>query len=428
MTPSPHADVPDAGMPDAVVPDPAWLRGEAYRLLDGARAARVAEGGFAWLDADGRPERRRPPELWITTRMTHCFALGTLLGRDGDAALADHGIAALTGPFADGDHGGWYPALPAAEPSAEAPGPPAGRKEAYGHAFVLLAAAGATVAGRPGARDLLDRATAVVLERFWDERDGALAESFAPGWTGPEPYRGANANMHAVEAFLAVADATGDPAWLDRALRIAARLVDGEARRHGWRLPEHFTAGWTALPDYNADAPAHPFRPFGVTPGHGLEWARLVLTLAAALDVAGRPVPPWAGEAATGLYDRAVTDGWDGEHGGFAYTTDWSGVPVVRARFHWVSCEAIAAAHALHAATGDPRYAADLARFWAHARATFLDGRPGWRHEADALGRPSEVTWQGRPDVYHALQACLIRLLPPAASFAAAAARADLPA
>ena len=32
MTPSPHADVPDAGMPDAVVPDPAWLR--VRRCLD----------------------------------------------------------------------------------------------------------------------------------------------------------------------------------------------------------------------------------------------------------------------------------------------------------------------------------------------------------------------------------------------------------
>ena len=33
-------------------------------------------------------------------------------------------------------------------------------------------------------------------------------------------------------------------------------------------------AQWQALPDYNIDNPADPFRPFGKTPGHAFEWAR----------------------------------------------------------------------------------------------------------------------------------------------------------
>ena len=80
--------------------------------------------------------------------------------------------------------------------------------------------------------------------------------------------------MHAAEAFLAVGDATGDPAWHRRALRIVERLVRGVARAHGWRLPEHFDAQWRPVPAYNEDRPRDPFRPYGVTPGHALEWSR----------------------------------------------------------------------------------------------------------------------------------------------------------
>ena len=42
--------------------------------------------------------------------------------------------------------------------------------------------------------------------------------------------------------------------------------------------------------------------------------------------------------AARALFDRAMADGWDGS--GLVYTTDESGQPVVRDRFHWVVCEA----------------------------------------------------------------------------------------
>ena len=412
-----------------VGPTPDRLRAEVDRLLEGARAARLPGGGFGWLDDEGRPDPARPPQLWITTRMTHCFALGSLLGRPGDGEFADHGLAGLAGVFADPDHDGWFTALdaaPGAAPSGAAPSgaAPSGVKEAYGHAFVLLAASSAVLAGRPGAARLLDRAVAVIETHFWDDDAGAMVEEWDRTWTTLDPYRGANANMHSVEAFLAAAGATGDPVWLDRALRIAGRIVDRGARTHEWRVPEHFGPDWTELPEYNADVPAHPFRPYGVTPGHGLEWSRLMITLAGALERAGRPAPAWLGEAAAGLFDRAVTDGWDGVHGGFPYTTDWLGHPVVPERFHWVMCEAVAAAWALHAATGEQRYADDWARFWAYAERTFLDGRPGWLHEADAEGRPTSVTWTGRPDVYHAVQACLISQLPPAASFAQACLQA----
>ena len=208
----------------------------------------------------------------------------------------------------------------AGTPRSSADGAVRTEKEAYPHAFVLLAAASSAIAGRPAAGALLEAAIAVVEEHFWSEDEGAMVESWDRAWSEPEAYRGANANMHMVEALLATGDATGDGVWYERARRISERLIGDVARAHDWRVVEHFDAGWSALPDYNADQPRHPFRPYGVTPGHGLEWARLLLQVGAGLPEA----PDWMLEAARGLFARAVEDGWR-EPGGFVYTTDAEG-------------------------------------------------------------------------------------------------------
>jgi mannose/cellobiose epimerase-like protein (N-acyl-D-glucosamine 2-epimerase family) len=385
-----------------------WLAREAARLLEFARGARV-ERGFGWLDADGRPEAGKPLQLWITTRMTHVFALGDLLGHPGCGPLADHGLGAIRSAFADAEHGGWFP-----EVSDD--GPVRGEKEAYPHSFVLLAAASATMAGRARARELLDEVSSVVERRFWSEEEGAVLESWDRGWAELEGYRGANANMHMVEAFLAAGDATGDATWYERARRIAERLIRDVAGANDWRIIEHFDAHWRPLPDYNADQPRHPFRPSGVTPGHGLEWSRLLLQIHAALE---RP-PDWLVEAAQGLFGRAVADGWD-EPGGFAYTTGMDGRPIVADRLHWPVTEAIGAAAALHATTGADEYERWYRTCWDFAAAHLIDRERGsWHAGLDDSLQPSEQTWSGKPDVYHALQATLLPRLPVRPSLAGA--------
>ncbi len=385
-----------------------WLDAEAARLLDFASRSRVP-GGFGWLDERGAPDPDRPLQLWITTRMTHVFALGALLGHPGCATLADHGLAAIRERFEDREHGGWYPEV-------GSDGPARTDKEAYPHAFVLLAAASASIAGRPGARGLLESAIEVVDRRFWSERDGAVGESWDRDWREPEAYRGANANMHMTEAFLATGVATGDVVWFERARRIAERLIDQVARAHDWRVVEHFDADWRPLPEYNADAPRDPFRPYGVTPGHGFEWSRLTLQIASALDAP----PAWLLEAARGLFARAFEDGWR-EPGGCVYTTSQDGTPVAGDRFHWVVCEAIAAAAALHAATGDAEYERRYRTAWDFAATHHVDREHGgWRSELDERLRPASGTWSGKPDVYHQLQATLLPRLPVAPSIAGA--------
>ncbi|MET7302680.1 AGE family epimerase/isomerase [Embleya sp. NPDC005575] len=428
----------------------AWLDAECDRLIRFARGARLAEGGFGWLDDTGRPVADGVLHTWVTARMTHVFALAQLRGvgggtgkvaadaggtRGGDtdagaagdvdtdeaAALVAHGLAALTDLLHDREHGGWHPVVDrSGRPVLDAER--LDGKRMYDHAFVVLAAASACAAGHRGAPALLAEALDVVERRFWEADRGACAESWDRAWTTGEAYRGANSNMHAVEAFLAAADVTGEHRWRTRALRIADRVVHEHARANDWRLIEHFDPDWTPRREYNRDRPADPFRPYGATVGHWFEWSRLLLALAASL-----PDPPeWLRSDAVALFAAAVREGGHADgRPGFVYTLDWTGRPVVRTRMHWVLAEAIAAAAALRRATGVADYDDWYRAWWEHADAVFLDRKHGsWHHELDPDARPSATVWQGKPDVYHAVQATLLPRLGSAPTLAEALRRA----
>jgi sulfoquinovose isomerase len=412
--------------PEPEYPPAEWLDAEMRRLLTFAEGSRAPGGGFGNLDDDGRLLPDEPVQTWVSTRMTYSFALGALVGRDGDADRVDHGLAALLpgGLLRDDANGGWFSAVRLASPQARDRQVVDGVKAAYAHAFVVLAASAAVVLGRPQAHGLLQDALAVVERHFWDDDAGLVRESFSADWREEEPYRGANANMHTVEAFLAAADALGDAGgvWRGRAGRIVERIVDRVAREAGWRLPEHFTPDYAPILDYNTDDRAHPFRPYGVTPGHLMEWARLALHLRAAELAAGSAAPEWLLGDARSLYDTAVRDGWapDGV-AGFVYTTDFDGTPITRARMHWVITEALGAASALYQVTKEQRYADDHKRWWTFAMDHLIDyDRGSWYAELDDQLRPARGTWNGKPDIYHALQATLIPRLPLAPMFAAA--------
>ncbi|MCI1895899.1 MAG: AGE family epimerase/isomerase [Ancrocorticia sp.] len=388
-----------------------WLEAESDRLFTFGAAARDPQGGFGWLDDSGAIDQQHDIELWITCRMTHSYALATMMGRPGASALADHGIAALNGTLHDQQYGGWFAAV--------GPNQPNDAKEAYGHAFVILAAASAAAAGRPGARPLLDRALSVHTERFWDPKAGMSRESFNRDWSEKEDYRGINANMHTVEAYLAAADVLGEVEYLERAWRIISTAVHQFARQNNWHMPEHFSGSWEPLLDYNKDTPAHPFRPYGATIGHSFEWARLTLQAAAQLQRTGLPVPDWAVPDARALYDAGVRDGWHADGAdGFVYTVDWDGTPVVRERMHWVVAEAIDAAAVLWQVIHDSTYARQYQTWWDYAARYLIDPRGSWRHEVGTDNGPSHTVWQGKPDIYHALQATLIPRLPVAPALA----------
>jgi sulfoquinovose isomerase len=376
----------------------AWLAAECDRLLDFAEASRDPSGGFRWLDVDGRPDLSRPIEAWITCRMTHVFALAEMLGRPGAMGFVQHGVEALHGLLRDQEYGGWYAAV---GPKAKTD------KQSYDHAFVILAAASATSVDAPKAASLLDEALVVVDRRFWREDDGLVVDVYDRTWSELASYRGVNANMHMTEAFLAAYAALGDGRLRDRAARILTRVVHEWAPAHDFRIPEHFDEHWQPRLDYNRDNPADPFRPYGATVGHWLEWARLALHLRAAL---GEAAPDWLLDHAQALFHAAALEGWsvDGADG-FVYTVDWDGTPVVRDRLHWVLCEAVAAGAALEQVTGEQLYGQWQATWWAFARTYFVDQQGGsWWHQLDPSNRPTTSVWPGKPDAYHAVQATLL--------------------
>ncbi len=341
----------------------------------------------------------------------HCFALGSLLGRPGCTALAEHGLAGLRALFRDARYGGWYW-------TATAGAPADARKQTYGHAFVLLAACTAAQAGRSSA-DLIAEAAELIETRLFEPGAGLYVEGWDRAWTRCEDYRGQNPNMHLVEAFMAAAEATGDRWFTGRAAAIAERIIGEFTAAHGWRVPEHYSAGWQPRPDFNRDRPRDVLRPYGNTPGHSLEWCRLLLQLRA---LAG-PGHDWMLDAARRLFDRAVADAWDHDRTGFAYTVDGRGAICVPDRFHWVVTEAIGAAAYLYRATGDRSYDDWYRRFWDHAALYLIDRRQGsWHHELTPANQPGHATWAGKPDLYHALQATLFARLPLAAGLGAALA------
>lgn len=398
--------------------DLAFLVSQTTSLVDFARAAAHPDGGFAWLDEHGRPLLERPVELWITCRMTHVFALAEMLGDTSAASLVDHGVRALQGRLHDDEHGGWFAAVElAGSPGGSRPSDDS--KQAYAHCFVVLAAASAAAAGHPGGPALLEDALTVLDRHFWRDADGLVVDAWDRRFAVLDPYRGVNANMHTVEALLAAHDVTREEVLLQRATTMVGRVVHGFARGNGYRLPEHYDDQWRARLDHNRDHPGDRFRPFGVTIGHLMEWARLALHVRTAL---GERAPDWLLTDAVALFDTALRDGWgvDGAEG-FVYTTDFDGQPVVRQRLHWVLTEALATAWTLALVTGEQSYRDWYDRWLTHARDHFVDSEHGsWWHELDPANRPASTVWEGKPDIYHAYQAMLLPRLGEVTSFVGA--------
>lgn len=376
----------------------AWRTRERSALLSFAERACTPDG-FGWLTEDGRVDPSVAPQLWVCARMTHVFALETLIGAGfrRSRALAEHGIAALTsGPLWDTNNGGWRDGL---DESGHA------SKSSFGHAFVLLAASSAAAAQIAGAETVLERAQDLTSRHFWSENEQWCLERYDETWCQTEPYRSANSNMHQVEAFTAAYAYTEDTTWRDRALAISERIINDQARQHGWRVPEHYDASCTPLYDYNAEQPADLLRPYGITLGHCFEWARLLV----ALDGCIYQSPGWLVEAASKLFDRAVSLGWrDTSEVGIPYTVDWNEQIVVDARLHWVLCEAILAADRLQRRSAHPRASILAQQWWRCLSQWFISSMPGsWHHELDAIGQPSDTICAGAPDAYHAYQALL---------------------
>ncbi|MEP2641570.1 AGE family epimerase/isomerase [Roseobacter sp.] len=376
----------------------AYLRNDVQRQLDLFVGTLRGDGGFDVPDFAGRPLGDGPQELHTTTRMVHSFALAKQFGFAGCDAVIDAGMQFLWRAHRDQTHGGYFSAV------THDGAPADDTKLAYGHMFVLLAAATAKDAGHPDADRMLADVTETLQTRYWEAEHGRFADEFRADWSTFSTYRGLNANMHGVEAHLAAFEATNDAAYLNRAGQILGFFFDDLAPAHGWRLPEHFNQDWTVDAGYEGNP---MFRPAGSTPGHSFELGRLLLQY---WDLNGR-TDAHAPSKARRVIEQALRDGAHPQ-GGIIYTLE-NGQAAKQDRYWWPVTEAIGALAALQKYAPQPQDEHQYRALWAFADAHFVDhDRGGWFPEIDDTGRPVSRQFLGKPDIYHAIQAGLFPPVP----------------
>ncbi|MCR4689945.1 MAG: AGE family epimerase/isomerase [Lachnospiraceae bacterium] len=376
------------------------LKEQSKSLLTFGRRFPSPGGSAYYLGEDGTPIITKPRETWITARMAHVYCLGEMLGFEKNAEIADAALRGLCGELRDQENGGFFAGI-------QADGKALPDKQCYAHAFVILAASSALAAGKAGAGDLLEEALKVFDRYFWNEEEGLASDLWDTSFTELSDYRGLNANMHTVEAFLAASDVTGDERYRKRAGRIISHVMEW-MDRYDYMLPEHFSREWKPLPEYNKERPDDPFKPYGTTPGHAIEWARLILQWALTDKEAVDQYDTYL-QAAGKLYNQAKNNAWDVDGApGFCYTLGWDKKPVIHDRMHWVLAEAINTASFLYRLTDEPEYAQDYRTYMMYLDHTVIDHQHGsWYHQLDRNNEVIGTVWPGKPDLYHAFQAMI---------------------
>jgi mannose-1-phosphate guanylyltransferase/mannose-6-phosphate isomerase len=209
------------------------------------------------LGMDGNPCAEPFRRIRVQARQIYVFAAAHLLGWDGPALdIAWRGYEHLT---ARGWQvgGGWAHKLDCDGKVID------GMRDAYDHAFILLALA------------WLHRATGEPEPLVWAERtlawiDAVLVDPVHGGYRESVPDvvpRRANPHMHLLEALLALFDATRDFAYLDRADRLVRLFRERFFDDGSASLREFFSAEW---------APAAAEAGRQREPGHHFEWAWLL--------------------------------------------------------------------------------------------------------------------------------------------------------
>ena len=89
-------------------------------------------------------------------------------------------------------------------------------------------------------------------------------------------------------------------------------------------------------------------------------------------------------EAATELFRKTVSIGWDKKLGGFYYTLDWSDRPDQKDRYWWPCAEGVGASAALGSVNADPSYEDWYRRIWSFLVTHVIDKTHGWRPELDS--------------------------------------------
>ncbi|MEM8988170.1 MAG: AGE family epimerase/isomerase [Pseudomonadota bacterium] len=282
----------------------------------------VHGGFYERLNLDGTPDIDCARRVRVQARQIYVFAHAARLGWRGPAEqIVEAGFEFVT-HRAWCDDGGWAHML---SPQGAIADP---TRDAYDHAFVLLAMAWAYRAlGRHDPITWAERTLEFLDAEISDERHGGYLEGLPP-----KTPRRQNPHMHLLEAMLALLEATGEDAYADR----AHDLVDLFRRRFfdakSGVLQEYFEADWSPVQGETGAI---------VEPGHHYEWVWLL----------------WRYEQATGelmgdymerLYDFAERAAV-GPYGFALDAVTRDGAPAKATRRLWPQTEALKASLAMTA-------------------------------------------------------------------------------
>lgn len=375
---------------------PAGLQRWTYETLIPAWIARAVDrkaGGFVEeFTAEGRPLAAPDRGALTTARLTYTFSHAARLSGSGPALeAARHGFALLLKTH---QANGYVPKRFLPDGGASVP-----RRDLYDLAFVLFGCAHYHRATGDAAAIRLAGATMDLIESELSAPLGGYAEDDL----GTLPRR-QNPHMHLLEAFHALAEATGDQRWFDAAdgiVQLAAeRFIDANGA-----LGEFFTPDWQPVA-----GDAGRLR----EPGHQFEWVWLLHH--------HHRLTGWdkARALADGLYRFGLTQGLDRDPGCPPLVLDGvdpNGAVVALTKLLWPQTEFIKALGARFEFAGDEDAGARLPQHIELMFRHFVDARTGlWHNQLDHAGQPLPVSLPSRV-LYH-LFLCLaetLRIMPPPA-------------
>lgn len=359
-----------------------WLAAEVMPFWVGKLVA--PQGYLEYLSPEGEPASAPIPHSpLVTGRLVYCFSQAHLLGVAGALEAARHGFRFLTERCWDGAEGGFFHGL-------DAEGTPLDRgKQAYDMAYVLFGLAWLHRAtGETAPLEWAARTIDYLDAHLLDRRRGGyrVAAAAAPADEDPRP-RELAAQMHLLEAFQALHQATGDAAWLDRASRMVAFILERLLDTETGSLGERYSTDWEAQDELRE-------------PGDNAEVAWM---LYAHTRLTGDPC---ARGAADRLYDFSLRHGTDTAPSfppaAFAQVTRHGGI-VEDAKPLWAQTELVKAALGRFETSGDPEAARLARRYLALIFRHYLVDRRGlWRNALARDGADPRVTVPTRV-LYHLL-------------------------
>lgn len=316
------------------------------------------------LESCGRPDLMADRRVRVQSRQIYVFSQACELGWiDDGKGICDRSTDELLRLAVVRDSGGTFDGVVNSLTADGRVSDPT--RDLYTHAFVLLALAWRRRAFRDEDAIALADEVLVFLDRRMKSDKGGWVESLPVATP-----RRQNPHMHLFEAFLALAEATGEARFLKRASDMRELFETVFFDQITGNLYEFFNEDWSR----------HPVDGSIVEPGHMMEWAWLLEKYG---ELTGDPQHA----VSRRLYDRALAVGRDPESGLLVDRISDDGSPLWSRRRLWPQTEFVKAAISM-GRRGDQNAYGLAADVLEQLRTTYLnvDVEGAWRDRYDEQG------------------------------------------